>query len=371
MSAPVPPRFSLSPLSFSRLLLLFLTGLVPAVLILLSPLPFWLRVWLWIPVLGLSAALAFGRLEGRSLIGLLLSAWSFARRRRRRVWVVPRDGARREVVATAPHRPPAWMGRARRGMRRLAEAAVVYGIVTGIALAVAFGLIVAMRWTIVQVFTPADTARSVHALDEPTHPPPTPRATTAPPPPTPTPRALATASPAPTPVPRATAVAWVQERQWDILALPGFLALNNTSPWACRVQISAPGWAYSVHIPASETGKLLVVPLLQPQMAGRVLTVRSSCDLGVELVAYRPWHPQRARVWLVPVCDPPGRVRVRPHDGVAALVLHDLEGSPASASVDVPRSGAWAPQAPAGGCWLYRVESTSPVWLEVMVFAWP
>lgn len=370
MSAPIPPRFSLSPLSFSRVLLVFLTGLVPAVLILLSPLPFWLRIWLWIPVLGTSVAMVLGRLEGRSLAGLLSSAWSFARRKRQRVWMARADEFQEEVVASPPWRVSAWAGELARRMKRLAEAAVVHGIVTGIALGIAFILAVTMRWVAVRVLAPPDTSQPAYALDTEKPPP----ASYTPPTPVPATPPIPTPSPAPTAAPTPTPVVWVHEREWDVLALPGYLVLDNKGSGACSLQLSAPGWDYTVAIPASEVGKLLVVPLLQPQTTGRMLTIRSSCELEeleAELVAYRPWCPQRSRLWLVPVCSPPGRVRIRPHDRQVSVTLLDLAGETVAGPVDVPLTGAWAPQAPAGGCWLYRVESEELVWLEVMVFAWP
>ena len=343
--------------------MVFFTGLVPAVLIILSPLPFWLRVWLWIPILGTSVALVFGRLEGRSMAGLLSAGLAFARRKRRRVWMARPAGRefQEEIVARPPRPVPAWAGEMARRAKRLAEAAVVYGIVTGVALGVAFVLAVMMRWVVVRLFVPPATSQPAYALDTESPPP----AIQSPPTP------VSTPSPVPTVVPTPTPVVWIREREWDILALPGYLVLDNEGSDTCSLQLSAPEWNYTVSIPASGAGKLLVVPLLQPKTAGRRLTIRSSCELEVELVAYRPGYPQRSRLWLVPVCSPPGRVFVKPHDHQVGVTLLDLAGETVAGPVDVPAIGGWVPQGPAGECWLYRVDSMEPVWLEVVVFAWP
>jgi len=291
------------------------------------------------------------------------------------VWVA-RPGGRgvqEEVIARAPWPVSAWVEELAHRMKRLTEAAVVYGIVTGVALGIVFVLAVIMRWAVVRVFAPPDGSHPVYALDtgRPLSVSCTPPISAPPLSPAPTPSPVPTVVPTLTPVATPTPVVWVHERKWDIRALPGYLVLDNKDSGTCSLQLSAPGWDYTVAIPASEVGKLLVVPLLQPQTAGRMLTIKSSCELDVELVAYQPWCPQRSRLWLVPVCSPPGRVRIRPHDTAASLALLDLAGNPLSVAMDVPLTGAWAPQAPAGGCWLYRVESEEPVWLEVMVFAWP
>lgn len=373
MSAPIPPRFSLSPISFSKALVVFFTGLVPAVTILLSPLPLWLRVWLWVPILGASVAATFGRLEGRNVVDFLLSLWRFVRRKRKRVWSTRSHLGNGKVVAEVPRRLPAWIVRAARGAQRRVEAAVTYGIVFGIALGAVFVLAVVIRWMAVQVFAPSDVNRPAYAsgTEQPisahyASSTPTPVSF---PSPTSTLPSTSVSTPVPTLAPTPTPVAWGQGREWNVLALPGYLILGNPGPGACEVRLSAAGWEYAIDVPASEEGKVLVVPLLQPEMVDGRLVVRSSCDLDVDLVPYRPWRPQRSRLWLVPVCEPPGRVKIKPHGRQVSVTLLDLAGETVAGPVNVPVTGGWVPQAPEG-CWLYRVDSVESVWLEVVVFAW-
>jgi hypothetical protein len=337
-----------------------LTGLAPAILVLASPLPFWIRIWLWIPILGLSVAMTFGRVQGKSMISVLLSAWSFARRRRRRIWQRPERKGQQEVVIPKPRSLPD-----RGRLRSLLETALAYGVVTGIALTFALLLILGMRWLVIQMFTPVDTGQPAYVAGGAISPLPTPVPTLDPlPSPTPT--------PLPSPTPLATpyelpATGRQQEWRWDLLAIPGTLSMSESTSDACYARISAPGWEVYVAVPLGETVKLQVVPLLQPQTVGRVLTVESGCDLGVMLIPYRARHPQDSRVWLVPICDPPGRVWMRPRGGVASVIIVDPDGNSLTAPVTIPLSGAWAPSAPAEGCWLYRVEAANRVWLEVTV----
>lgn len=362
MNEPIPPRFSFSLISPSRILLVFLTGIVPAVLILLSPLPFWIRVWVWVPVLSLSVTIAFGRVEGRSLIGVLSSAWSFMQRKRRYVWVVRRGREQGEVVARVPRRPD------QGSLRRLFEGAVAYGTVTGIVLGITLLLVMGIRWAMVRALMPSDAARPAYAArnEVVTSPLPTPTATLTPTP-LPIPSSTPTLRPTLTPSPAPTPAVWVFEQQWEVLALPGSMSMGNAGSNSCRVDLSMPGGEYALSIPSSEAAKVLLVPLLQPHTTGMTMTVKSTCNLDVEWVAFRAWHPQHARLWLIPVCDPPGRLWVRPHGGVITMAVIDGEGNPASPSVEVPLTGGWAPPVPAGGCWLYHVESTGQVWLEVIV----
>ncbi len=360
MNAPVPPRFSASSMSISKIVIVFLTGLAPAILILASPLPFWIRVWLWIPIMGLSVAMIFGRVQGKSMISVLLSAWSFARRRRRRIWQRPERKGPQEVVISKPRSLPD-----RSRLRSLLETAVAYGVVTGIALAFALLLILGMRWLVVRMFTPVGTSRPAYVAGGAISPLPTP-VPTFDPLPSPTPM------PSPSPTPLATpyqlpATGRQQEWRWDFLAIPGTLMLSQSPSDTCRARISAPGWEYSVAVPVAEVVKLQVVPLFQPQTVGGTLTIESSCGLDVTLIPYRARHPQDSRVWLVPICDPPGQVWVRPHGGVASVVILDPYGNSLSTPASVPLSGAWAPPAPAEGCWLYRIEAAKQIGMEITV----
>lgn len=150
-------------------------------------------------------------------------------------------------------------------------------------------------------------------------------------------------------------------------AFPGSLVLDNTTSSACRVQLSAPGTECEF-ILGAETVKILIIPLLHPRVTDNPLSVEATCELDVELIAYRPWEPQRSRVWLLPVCDPPGRVQVRSHNEVATMATLDLHGHSLRSSVDVFPTGTWAPEPSGMGCWIYRIESVNPVWLEVLVW---
>lgn len=157
-----------------------------------------------------------------------------------------------------------------------------------------------------------------------------------------------------------------------MLVQSGSLVLGNTATRTCEVELTAPGWAYEVSIPDLETGKLLAIPALFPQANGGSLTVSSPCsDLRVELIPYRPYHPQRSQLWFVPVCiyNPHSRVRVHPSGPVEVAVL-DQEGEQTDIIPAVSRAGEtiWGPQPPAGSCWLYRIVSSQNVWVEVLTY---
>ncbi len=367
MSTSIPPRFSFSPLAPAKLLLVLGTGVAPALLILASDLPLWLRAWLWIPILGSSAVVTFGRVEGRSVAELLHSVLLFARRRRRRVWASRRLSKTGDVVAAVPLQPSEGIRRVARGAKRMGEAAAFYGTAFGITLAVAILLSLFLRWAITRVFAPPAVLHPVQA-SEVQQPSPASFSPSVSPLADPTPVPIPVPTPVPTPV---LSVVWTaQESDWDLAAAPGYLALDNSGGIGCGVELAAPGWDYSVVIPPSEVTKVLVAPLLQPQAAWERLVVRSWCNLGVALVAFQPYRPEYSRLWLVPVCDPPGRVWIKPHEGVARVTILDREGAPLDASIVAPATGGWVPQAPTAGCWLYRVEAEQPVWLEVAVF-WP
>lgn len=361
MSAPVPPRFSFFSVPLSKILLVFLTGVAPAVLILLSPLPLWLRVWLWAPMLGLSLVLAFGRLENRPIVDWLLAALRFSRRKRRRVWNNRQETQQeaKEIVARVPSGAP---------LKGLLTGAAAYGVVIGIALSVTFVLVAGFRWA-VQTFVAPDTIHSTHAqYATTTHiasalPTPTPT-----PVPTPTSTAAPTLAAPPTSVPTPSPVPTLVVHTYAPQASPGSLVLDNATSRDCRVQMSASGSECEIIIPGAETAKILIIPLLHPRVAGNPLSIEAACELDVELIAYRPWEPQRSRFWLVPVCDPPGRVQVRSHDEVAVMTTLSLRGQSLGSPVNVLPTGTWAPEPSGMSCWIYRIESVSPVWLEVLVW---
>ena len=368
MSAPVPPRFSFSQLSPLRILLVISTGVVPAMLILASPLPFWIRVWLWAPLLGLSAAITFGRVDRQPVFGLLLAVCAYIRRKRKYVWSVRRRTERRhKVVATAACQLEE---SARPVGKRLIEGAIAYSVTIGITLSLALVLTVGIRWIVTGIFTPSDTRRSVYTASEST-----PSSTLSPQPlfasvplsPIPTPTSLPIPTLTSTPLPT---LHTPHKRERNILVQSGSLVLENPANQTCDVELAIPGWEYVVSVPALETGKLLVIPALVPQANGRDLTVTSSCsDLDVELVPYRAYHPQRARLWFVPVCNLSGRVQVRPSGPIEIAVL-DRKGEQTDVSLVVSREGEtiWGPQPPADTCWLYRMVSTQEVWVEMLVY---
>jgi hypothetical protein len=81
----IPARIKES-VSTTKVVLLIVAGVLPAVALVASPiLPGWMRVWIWIPVVGLVALLVFGKMGGKPVLERL-AAWArFSRRRRRRV----------------------------------------------------------------------------------------------------------------------------------------------------------------------------------------------------------------------------------------------------------------------------------------------
>jgi len=377
MNAPVPPRFSLSHAFVVRLLAVVI-AVVPAVLVMASPLPLWLRAWLWAPVAGLPLALAFGRVRGRSAVNVLASIWAFVRRRRKYVWRVRQtEHEIEEVSLKAPGTD--WR-------RRFVGNAGTLGLAIGVALTVgALGLAGAaagsVRWAARR--TTQESATTMAKSPSPEISPTAVSAATrteshALPPTSPLgkPMLAGVATPSAATVIstsallRAGAETREETREWRLMAFPGALSIRNTTSDSCRVAFYAPGgrWSAAIRMPGTETAKLLVTPLLQPEMAGRAVVVRSSCTLDIQSIPFRPQQPEYSQLWLIPIRDSPGRVRVKLHESSASggMTLLDMKGDPVTA-VAVPPTGAWAPRPPERGCWLYRIETTEPVWLEVFV----
>lgn len=377
MNAPVPPRFSLSHALLVRLLVVVIV-VVPAALVVASPLPLWLRAWLWAPVASLPLALAFGRVRGRSAVNVLASIWAFVRRRRKYVWRVRPTEHEIEGVFLKT-RGTDWR-------RRFAGNTGMLGLAIGVALtAGALGLAGAAAGSVLRTArrTPQESAMTTAETPLPEISPTAASAAT---------KAESRALP-PTSVPgkpmlagvatpsaatvistsaslRAGAETREATQEWRLMAFPGVLSIRNASSTSCGVAFYAPGgrWSAAIRMRGAETAKLLVMPLLQPEMAGRAVVVRSSCTLDIQSIHFRPQQPEYSQLWLIPICDSPGRVRVKLHESSASggMTLLDMKGDPVTA-VAVPPTGAWAPRPPERGCWLYRIETTEPVWLEIFV----
>jgi len=380
MNGLIPFRIPLS-CSFVKFLLVSVISIAFAAAIAASPLPLWLRAWLWIPAVVGPLALMFVRMQGRTLLEAMIAAWAFVRRRRIYVWRVRRG---REEARSVP---VFFAGPTRR--RLFIESAGAVGLAAGVVVTVlALGLVGAAagstRW-------PAKHSPTAAAVDASVQDQATPRASVAVIAFTPSrqnreaaPGGKVVAASEPisngvfvspsavrfTPTPSQDGVE-VYEQQ--VMVFPGILSMRSLSfdSVSCSVEIFAPGarWTASFRMPGDRPARMLAAPLLQPQIVGRALVVRSACRLEVESKPLQFEQIVRSRLWLVPVCDPPGRLRVILRgngDATGGMTLLDADGKPVAA-VAIPPAGAWVPRQPAKGCWLYRIEAPESVWLETLV----